>query len=561
MARLRPYATPTALLVLCAVLYANSLRGSFQFDDATSIVSNPAIRSLDPRAWWAFWPGRIVSYASFALNYAAGQLEVPGYHLVNLLVHAAAGIAAWAVVRRLVEFAAPGRDARWVALAAGAIFCAHPLQTQAVSYVVQRSTSLGYALYFAAIAFHLAALRRSMMGEKDLPWRVGALLCTGAAVLSKESMLSLPFAVLLVDAIAVRGVPGRLRRIAPYFLVGLGLPLLVVLTGGSRFGVAGGSLGGETQDVERWTYFWTQASALARYLGLLVWPVGQNVDHELAWRHSPIDGPTPLFLLLHAALIGLGILLVRRGRRLEALGILWFYLLLAPSSSLFPIRDPIFEHRLYGALLGPALLAGLAIERLARRHARGAAFVLCMLVVLLGGLTVHRNRVWATPLSLWEDSVAKSPHKARPRTAFAAALGQAGRLPEARRELEAAVRLDPNYAPAWNNLGQLKVRMGEPAAGLDDLRRATELDPRSDSAWFNLAVALARSGELPEAEFAYRRTLELRPRSTPALNGLAAVRLQRGDPGEAARLADQAAALGDAQPRLREAIRRAGGRP
>lgn len=561
MTRLRPYLAPAALALLCAAIYANSLQGSFQFDDATSIVANPAIRTLDPRTWWDFWPGRVVTYGSFALNYLAGGLAVQGYHLTNLLIHAASSVAAWFVVRRLVESMAPHRDARWIALAAAAVFCAHPLQTQAVSYVVQRASSMGFAWYLGSLAFYLDSLQRRARGSKHQLTLGAALLSASFAALSKEPMMSLPFVLLLVDCVVGADRKGRARRLAPFFAVGLGLPLLAVLLGGGHFGVAGGSLAGETADVARWTYFWTQASAVGHYLGLLFWPAGQCVDHDLSWRHSLLDGPTPWFVSLHLTLIGLGIFLLLRGRRLEGLGILWFYLLLAPSSSLFPIRDAMFEHRVYGALLGPAWLLGLVLERWQRRHARAAALVLCALLLLLGALTVQRNRVWATPLTLWGDAVAKSPHKARPRTAYGVALGQEGRLAEAQRELEMAIQLDPGYASAWNNLGQVKLRLGDITSGMQDLGRATQLDPESDSAWFNLAVALARTGNAEEAERAYRRTLELQPGNTQALNGLAAVRLQRGDSREAARLAAQAAALGDPAPRLQEAIRKSGGRP
>ncbi len=546
-----------SLTALTVVAYANSLHASFQFDDATSIVDNRAVHVLDPAGWWAFWPGRILTYASFALNYAAGGLRVDGYHLVNLLVHLSAGLGLYFLVRELRPPAASSRSRQWIAWATAAIFLTHPLATQAVTYIVQRATSLCYAFYFWAVVLHLKALRRKTEGGSAPGLRAASIACAVAAALSKEVAVSLPFALVLASAVAFPGQRGFWRSALPTAAVTWGLQLLAVVVGGSHFGVAGGALTAETERISRGSYLLTQIHSVARYLRLGVLPVGQTVDADIPWRHWPAGPSTWGLLALHLALWAFAVHSWRRGRRLDAFCVTWFYLLLAPSSSLFPIRDAFFEHRAYGALLAVALGIARLLDLLRRRRPTVAATAAGLLIVSLTTATVQRNRVWSTPLSLWRDAVAKAPHKSRPHMAYGVALGQAGRLDEAIVELDTAVRISPDFARAWNDLGQALLRKGDAARGLPALRRAVQLDPRNVSAWYNLAVAQDRSGDVSSAETSYRKALELDPRFAPALNGLAGVLLRRGNAHEAYRLAQRAASEGGPAPALLRAIRRA----
>jgi hypothetical protein len=178
------------------------------------------------------------------------------------------------------------------------------------------------------------------------------------AGLTKEMAATLPLAALLVDAVAFPGAPGRVRRVAPMLLLALVVPAVAVL--GHSFGVAGGELTRESAEVGRRTYALTQLDVVARYLKLLVFPIGQNVDHDVPWRHGWAGGSPPLLLLgtLHIAWVTCVTLAWARGHRFWALGGLWLALTVLPESSLFPIRDAMFEHRMYLPLFGAALLGG-----------------------------------------------------------------------------------------------------------------------------------------------------------------------------------------------------------
>jgi Flp pilus assembly protein TadD len=556
MPRPASWLPPLALVALSFALYANAMPAAFQFDDTTSIVDNPAIAALDPRAWWSFWPGRILAYGSFALDRRVHGLTPTGFHVTNVLVHAAASLAAYWLLVQLAAQATPRVGARWAALAGAAVFAAHPLQTQAVTYVAQRCASLCAALYLATVSVWLYGQLPARRGRAR--WTLPVALLLGLATnFTKELAITLPLAVLLVDRVAFAGERGTLRRVAPLLPLCAVVPLVAAV--GHRFGVAGGGLSGETTLVSRGTYALTQIDVVARYLRLLVLPLGQNVDHDIAWRHAIGEGSPPLLLLvlLHAAVLAAAIAAWRRGARLWAMGPLWFSLTLLPESSVFPIRDAMFEHRLYLPMLGPALLAGLSLERLARWRRPAGVAALAGVILLLGGLTVARNRVWRTPETLWRDAVAKSPGKARPWLGLGAALGRAGATGEASRCLERALALRPDYEEAWTNLGNVRLRAGDLPAAITAYHRAIEVKRDHVAAWYNLGVALDRAADLEGAAQAYSQALRLRTDDAASLNGLAGVRLKQGRAEEALPLARHAAALGGAAPRLLQEIERA----
>lgn len=556
MSRSERWLPPALLLALCYGLYAGALDASFQFDDTTSVVENPAIRSLDPRGWWRFWSGRVLTYGSFALDWRLHGLQPLAFRVGNVAIHTLAALAAAWLATGLLPTATRRPRRMWTVWTTAAVFAAHPLQTQAVTYIVQRAASLCGALYLAALAAYLHARRAQAEGRR-VTWGLPLAIVLGAAAcLAKEMAITLPLAVWLVDAAALPAAPARWRRVLPMLPVALLVPLAAAL--GGSFGVAGGELTRESAEVGRGTYALTQIDVVTRYLRLLVLPIGQNVDPDVPWRQGPFAGSPPLLLLaaIHTAWIAGAMLAWRRGQRLWGLGAFWLLLTLAPESSLFPIRDAMFEHRMYLPMFGPALLAGLGIERLARRRVAHGAVAALLLVGGLGAATVARNRVWSTPETLWRDAAARSPDKGRPHLALGAELGRQGRWTEAAAELERALALRPDYEEAWTNLGNVRLATGDLRGAILAYRSALAADPGHLSAWRNLGAVLDRAGDLEGAAQAYEQALRRAPTDGGALNGLAAVRLRQGRAPEALPLAQRAAALGLGAPRLLQQIER-----
>ncbi|HZZ85251.1 MAG TPA: tetratricopeptide repeat protein [Anaeromyxobacteraceae bacterium] len=511
-----------ALLLLTLLAYSGSFGGAFQFDDQRSIVDNPVIRDLrnflPGGEGYHQRPNRSVAYLTFALNHRAGGLAPAGYHAVNLAIHLLNGLLVLALVRlafrtpRLAGSALAPRASEIAAVAA-LLFATHPLQTQAVTYVVQRITSLATTFCLLTLVLYLR-WRLAPSGPSRRPARAAGylllLLTAALAMRTKEIAFTFPLVIALFDLYLLDGPwTTRLAALAPLVACMGIIPATVLSTAGAA---------ADFGDVQRLTrvqtslgrldYLATELPVMATYLRLLVLPLGQNLDHDFPLFHSFLAAPVAASALLLGSLVAFGCwLLLARTRpgprpldpaaRLVALGIAWFFLALLLESSVIPIVDVIFEHRAYLPSVGFFLAVSAGGGLLARRlgDARGRVLFLGAGLALAAGLsaaTYARNEVWATPLSLWADAAAKSPGKSRPQNNLGAALDAAGRDDEALPHVLAAIRLDPGNAEAHYNLGRIRLVQGDYAGALDSLQTAVALQPAQPEAWANLAAVLNR---------------------------------------------------------------------
>jgi Flp pilus assembly protein TadD len=508
--------------------YSGSLDGAFVYDDRPSIVDNEAIRDLAAYVAGGAGarPSRYLGYLTFALNYHLGGLDVTGYHLVNLAIHLANALLVYALVRLTLRTPALARSplagsAPAVAFVAAALFVAHPMAVQAVTYVVQRLTSLATTFYLAALVAYARWRLAPTTADGDAKTRRGAwygfaILSAVAAMNTKEITFTLPLCVLLYE----RSFFGRLdlRRwltLAPLVATLAIVPLVrmqAVTAGGGTGSGVGALLEGATRvqsEVSRWDYARTQLAVLVTYLRLLVFPVGQNFDHDHPTYTSLLELRVAGSAALLAALAALAAFLFRKGERegtarLAAFGIGWFFLTASVESSILPIADVISEHRAYLPSVGFFLAVAVGAASLARRlrpegWARHLAVAALALASILAVATFRRSEVWASEITLWSDVVAKSPRRARGHESLGTALGDAGRHEEAVRELTIAIRLDPGRPEPYYNLGRVLLAAGtrtEDAAAL--LSRAVAMRPDWPEAHANLAAALNALGRFPE---------------------------------------------------------------
>jgi Flp pilus assembly protein TadD len=277
-------------------------------------------------------------------------------------------------------------------------------------------------------------------------------------------------------------------------------------------------------------YLKTQTVVVCEYLRLLVWPTGQNLDYDFPIHRSALDGrvlgSTAILLLLVAFAVwaarrsgpGEGTRRIDPAFRVVAFGIGWFFVTLAVESSVIPIVDVIYEHRAYlpsvGMLTAAATLLGWMFLQFAPGDtARVTVLSGLALALVLGSVTLQRNAVWATPVTLWSDAAAKSPGKARPHLLLAESLEAAGRPVEAEREYRRAVEIDPSYPPAHTSLATFLQKSGRTVEAESEYRTVLRLDATQHAAVFNLAEILWRSGRRDEAIEHYRRFLTLAPSS------------------------------------------------
>ncbi len=519
-----------ALVIITCLAYSPALRAPFQFDDLESISGNITIRSLWPPSVPLHPPpgiavsGRPVVNYSLALNYALnerlgvdqrpdpdGANKTLGYRIVNLLLHLASGALLFGILRRTLRTERLAKQwsahADPVAAIVTALWLLHPIQTEAVNYVVQRTELMVSACYlgtlYAAIRAWDASSARAMFG-----WSAAAIAACLLGMGSKEVMITAPLMVPLYDrafrAESWSATLGARRGRAWFYLLLAATSVwsFSLILAGSRHETVGFSLG-----VTWYQYLYSQAWAIVHYIRLVIWPDQLTYDYG----QEPITGlrGVPGLLLL----TGLGVATIVAWRRAPALAFAgtWFFLILAPSSSFVPIRTEIAaERRFYLPLVSVLVLLAVGVQFLRRQaeadHVRRwwhvlvrgeRRWLLAGLCLLLAMATFQRSRLYADPEALWRDAVAKSPRNPRAYDNLATALlhQQPPRLAEAESTLRRAIAIDSTYLPAWPNLAGVVFEQGRQPEARQILEHVVATNPSFVRGVERLGVLLAVTGE------------------------------------------------------------------
>jgi len=531
------------LIVLAAlVAYSNSFKGAFVFDDMLSIAGNPTIQHGWLNAWntpttGATVSGRPLVNITLALNYAIGGANVEGYHVVNLLIHVLAGLALFGVVRRTLEGrllrARYGGDATYLAFAIALLWTLHPLQTEAVTYVNQRAESLVGLFYLLT----LYGFIRATENNQSLTWYgVSAGACL-LGMASKEVMMTAPLIVLLYDRTFVAGSfrqAWNQRR--PYYNLlasTWALLALLIFESNMRAGSVGFGAG-----MAWWAYALKQGEAVVRYLGLSFWPHPLVLDYGADIVSNPATVWPQLVLV---ALLLLGTLHALRRR--PALGFLgaWFFLILAPSSSIVPLTmETIAERRMYLSLAAVIALVVLTLHQWVGRRSLAMCVAMAM---ALGAITFARNQDYRTATGLLSDNVAKAPRGIRAYQNLGSALARDGRLKEAVQVFENLLQMDPKQPETEHNLGNSLVALGQTESAIAHFRRAVELNPDDIVARNDLGNALSATGHPQEAVAQFEAVVQRQPNALEALLNLGNAYAFSGHADEALPLYEHAVQL------------------
>jgi protein O-mannosyl-transferase len=562
------------IIVAAGLAYSNTFGVPFLFDDSPSIVENPTIRHLWP-PWCALSPphsgapvdGRPLVNLSLAVNYALGGFTVWGYHAVNLSIHILAALTLFGVIRRTLLWPKMpegfATNATWLAGSAALVWAIHPLQTESVTYVSQRTELLVSLFYLLTLSCAI----RGAGSRHPGPWYAASVAACGLGMASKEVMVSGPLVVLLYDRTFLAGsFVAALRRRWPLYL-GLAatwvLLAVLVIGSGGRNGTAGFGL-----PIGPWEYALTQCGAIVQYLRLSFWPLGLCMDYGESVVED-VGAVLPQAVVVMALVLFTLWALWRR----PVAGFLgaFFLAVLAPTSSVVPVvTQTVAEHRMYlalAAVVTAAVMGGYwLVRRLAAGETASRAIGLTMVglaVAALGWATFERNKDYRDDASIWADVVKKRPASARAHNNLGIALKNRGDVDEAivhlRRALELkadypdahvnlgvalryrgaideaiahnrrALELKPDKLEAHINLGFLLTLRGEFGAAKAHCRRALELDPDNADAHNNLGMALANSGDIEAAMVHFRRALELQPDQADAHNNLGVALVNRGE--------------------------------
>ncbi len=516
---------PAPLIIVAgAACYLNSLHAPFVLDDLSAIVANHDIRRLRDPLVILGGTNRPVLEATFALNYAVGKLDTFGYHLVNVAIHLAAALTLYAVVHRTVTRVCtagttPSRNATPLALAVALLWVVHPLQTAAVTYVVQRGESL-MALFYLLTLYASIRAAEPASAHRRRGWIALAVLACALGMGTKEVMVSAPLVVMLYDRTFLYRATGEaVRRRWPLYLglVATWTVLLYTVVWVGAAADADRSAGFGMRDVTTLEYARTQPEIILHYLRLAVWPHPLCFDPMWPVQDDP----------LRIALAGATVAALAVG----SLFLLWrrhwigfcgtaFFLILAPTSSVMPIRDLAFEHRMYLPLAAVlVVIVGLIASELARQIARprvlGGA-VLGVVAVGLGLLTVQRNTLYHSHVTLWRSVLVHAPHNFRAHNNLGIALRDRGDHDTAIDHYRRALRLNPQYAEAIVNLGIEHARAGDMTAAIDRFREAVRVSDGYAGAHYNLGRALRLTGRNDQALPHLAEAVRLNPRDHAA---------------------------------------------
>ncbi|MBM3852639.1 MAG: tetratricopeptide repeat protein, partial [Verrucomicrobia bacterium] len=514
------------LLLALLLAYANSWSVPFLFDDLVTIVDNPTLRepwtlrTLFEPAPHTGVGGRPLAHLSLMFNYAAGGESVRGYHAVNLAVHVCAALALFGLVRRTLQLPslAPrfGAAAGPTALMVAGLWALHPVHTQSVTYISQRTEALMGLCYFVT----LYGFVRGCRSPAPASWLALSVAACLAGVASKEVMVTAPVAVVLFDCAFVSGSIREAWQMRGRYYLGLGATWLLLAWLLRGLGGRGVGFGLGT---EWWGYALLAGRAIGGYLLQSVWP------HPLLFDHGVDLGPVGAAEFLGSGfalmLAGLAVLGLWR-RQPWGFPVAWVLLTLAPTTSIVPIPlQPISENRMYLPLAGLAALLVVSARALVPR---AGSIAWPVAGVALGALTFARNADYRSEVAIWTDTVAKRPGSSRAHHNLGNALREAGRPADAARSFAEALRLKPDYAEAAAALGGVMGQLGRFDEALRHCEDALRIDPNTVAAHNNRGGALWRKGDLAGAIAAYETAVRLRPGYAVAQANLAYVFLLSG---------------------------------
>ncbi len=576
----RPRCHVVVILAAALLVYSNTFNAPFVFDDLLFIVDNSEIKNLAN-----LWPPsgtRWLGFLTFAMNYRLGGLNPAGYHITNLFIHMFNSLLVYWII--VLTFRTPyisqvhgsslmarsksnkqqsgdiQREinygpAMFVAFFSALLFACHPVQTGAVTYVWQRVTSLATMFYLLSLVLYIKARlltqsteQRAMSNEqrvKRCVLYVGSLLSAVFAMKTKEISFTLPFVIALYEFTFLTGHPRRtlLKRLLPLLPFALTLAIIPLSVLGPEVGMfkSGMTAGEHLRQLEvfdlktysKYAYLLTQFRVIVTYIRLLMFPVNQNFDYDYPHYTTFFNPEVFLSFLLHCSILSLAGYLCMKSRsqegvsshwlRLGGFGILWFYMTLSVESSVIPIRDVIFEHRLYLPSLGffLALTSGIVLAATKGEKAiRPLRYSMLFLIVAFSVAAYARNALWKDSLKLCEDVVRKSPNKSDPHNCLGLVYAERGYLDKAIKEYVTALAINSDNPEAHNNLGVAYEKQGYLEEAIDEYLAALRSAPYYPDARNNLGYAYHKQGHIDKAVHEYLFALKINPNLADTHNNL-----------------------------------------
>jgi hypothetical protein len=495
------------LLLLGIIIYSNSFNCSFHLDDIGNITDNAVIKLLDIKKIWEYSHNRFFGYLSLAINYHFGAFNLWGYHFVNLLIHLINTLIVYWLTRLILATPALNEETTKkqklnIAFFTALLFVTHPLATQSVTYLIQRLASIAAMFYFLSVAFYIKARMTEAINKKIILFTL-FLLSVVIALHCKENTYTIPFIILLVEACLFTKQKFSFnikdyRIIAGFIVTIIGLSIILYKFPLSIFNTIPPSFG-TNYSITSTDYLFTQFSVIFKYIQLLILPINQNLDYDYPLSTGFFEPRTLICFMLLLGLMAMAIYYFNR-KRIISFGIGWFLITLSVESSFIPIADLIFEHRTY--LPSPIfflVFVYLFFTKFSMKNMSLPSIVFLTIGLIYAGMTFNRNKIWENEFTLWSDVITKSPEKARPWHGRADVYREQGQWKEAIDDYNEAIRINPNYVTALNNLGLVYKSTGQYDKAIFYYSKSISLDSTDVNAFINRGVVLGLTQRFDEA--------------------------------------------------------------
>ena len=518
------------MAVVTFLIYGKTLTGDYIFDDLPNIKNNHHLRirqitagNLLDAALKGPAKRRPVAKLSFALNHYLHGYNVVGFHVVNILVHMINGILLYLLV--VLTWRTPAmRSYRnrygWIPFFTAFIWLVHPIQTQGVSYIVQRMTSLATMFYMLSFLFYIQA-RFETGNKKKAAWFIAMTVSGILALGTKEISATLPFFIFLYEwyffqDLSLTWIKKHIPLIATVFIM-LAIIALIYLGGHPIENIT--SLYAK-RSFDMTQRVLSQFRIVLLYISLLFWPhPGRlNLAYDFQPSQSLLDPATTLLGAMAIIAFLVTAALTAKRHRLISFCILWYFGNLIIESSVIAL-ELVFEHRNYL----PSMLFIFLIVFLCCRYVKPkwpASLLLSLTVVVCALWTFERNEVWRSPILMWKDCIHKSPRSPRPYNNLGAALMHRGYFQLAAKQYHRAIELDPEYARAHTNLGYVLAKQGHYEEAIEHLTFSLEIAPNQYETYNNLGIALTLQGHYQEAAGYFLTAIAIRPDYSHAHNNL-----------------------------------------
>ncbi len=406
------------------------------------------------------------------------------------------------------------QHANLIALFTGLVFVAHPVQTEAVTYIWQRAASMAALFYLASLCFYVKSrLQPPQHRVLRRIYYISSLMMVILAMFTKENAITLPLMILIYESIFLKTKKNLdWKYLAPFLLTLCIIPLTFLLSKSEIFQDHHGNLQIPGGVITPLHYFLTEFRVMITYIRLCLFPFNQTMDYDYPIFKSVFELPV-FFSILFLISILYGAKRLLPKYRLISFSIFWFFLTLAiPESSFWEMGDVILEYRLYLPLAGFSLfLVSSAYYLLEKNSIRTMTIVLLGILAGYSLLTYQRNMVWKDEFTLWDDAVKKSPHKARAYNNRGSSYSLQGNLMAAMSDYTKAIELFPDDADSYYNRGTTYYNLGNLAQAIVDYNKAIELSPNDTDAYYNRGFAYYSQGNLAQAVADYSKVINISP--------------------------------------------------